>query len=155
VANPDIKLMCVANVYVRQMTFQHAGDIELGHTHPFDHSTLVSAGKVRVTVNDVATEYAAPTMIFIKAEEFHKLEALEDGTVVSCIHALRDGHGVEDIVDPASIPEGVTLCPGVGSIAVLTVEGNPERRANLRSNAARRARRQELRNRAQKQNPTE
>jgi hypothetical protein len=33
-----------------------------------------------------------------------------------CIHALRDGNGVDDILDPAMIPEGVdprTLAQGL------------------------------------------
>jgi hypothetical protein len=46
-------------------------------------------------------------MIFIKAEYRHELVALEDNTVAFCIHALRKGNGVDDIIDPASIPAGV------------------------------------------------
>jgi hypothetical protein len=32
---------------------------------------------------------------------------LDPGTVAACIHAIRDGDEVEDIVDPAMIPKGV------------------------------------------------
>jgi quercetin dioxygenase-like cupin family protein len=89
------------------MHFKKAGDIEHGHTHPFDHLTLLAAGSLRVTVNGQTTEFKAPHMIYIKAEFNHELVALEDNTVAFCIHALRKGNGVDDIIDPASIPKGV------------------------------------------------
>lgn len=90
------------------MHFKKAGDLEHGHTHPFDHLTLLAAGSLRVTVNGKTTDFHAPHMIFIKAEYNHELVALEDNTVAYCIHALRKGNGVDDIIDPASIPVGVT-----------------------------------------------
>jgi hypothetical protein len=105
---PEIKLTCVSNVWTRLMHFVKAGDIEQGHTHPFDHVTLLSSGSVRVTVNGVESEFKAPALIFIKAESVHRLEALEDNTVAACIHALRDGYAVEDIIDPDGLPAGVT-----------------------------------------------
>jgi hypothetical protein len=46
-------------------------------------------------------------MIYIHKDKIHELVALEDNTVAFCIHALRDGNGVDDILDPAMIPEGV------------------------------------------------
>jgi len=105
-AEPIITLSCVANVFIRHMHFVHAGDIEKGHTHPFDHVTLVSSGAVEVALRGQVTRFDAPSHIFIKAEERHELIALLDGTVIQCIHALRDGDGVGDIIDPASIPVG-------------------------------------------------
>lgn len=104
---PHVQIGCVANLYSRQMHFLKAGDLERGHTHPFDHLTLLASGSLRVTVNDKATDFKAPHMIYIKAEHNHELVALEDGTVAYCIHALRNGNGVDDIIDPASIPLGV------------------------------------------------
>jgi hypothetical protein len=47
-------------------------------------------------------------MIYIKAGVEHKLTALQANTVAYCIHALRDGDRVEDIVSPDMIPEGTT-----------------------------------------------
>jgi hypothetical protein len=46
-------------------------------------------------------------MIYIHKDKEHELVALEANTVAFCIHALRDGNGVDDILDPAMIPEGV------------------------------------------------
>ena len=104
---PYSQIGCVANLYSRQMHFKKAGDIEHGHVHQFDHLTLLAAGSLRVTVNGNITEFHAPHMIYIKAEHEHELVALQDDTVAYCIHALRDGNGVDDILDPASIPAGV------------------------------------------------
>lgn len=104
---PTYSINCVANLFAKQMHFAKAGDIEQGHKHEFDHLTLLAAGSLRVTVEGKTTEFKAPHMIYIHAEKNHELVALEDGTVAYCIHALRDGNGVEDIIDPASIPEGV------------------------------------------------
>ena len=105
--SPEITLGCVANLFSRQMHFINVGDVEEGHTHPFDHLTLLAAGSLRVTVKGEVTDFKAPHMIYIKAEYNHELVALEDNTIAYCIHALRDGNGVDDIIDPLSIPLGV------------------------------------------------
>jgi quercetin dioxygenase-like cupin family protein len=105
---PYVQIGCVANLFSRQMYFKKAGDLEHGHTHPFDHLTLLAAGSMRVTVNGETTDFKAPHMIYIKAEHNHELVALEDNTVAYCIHALRSGNGVDDILDPASVPKGVS-----------------------------------------------
>lgn len=104
---PHVQIGCVANLFSRMMHFKSAGDIEHGHTHPFDHLTLLAAGSLSVTVNGKTTDFTAPHMIYIKAEHEHELVALEDNTVAYCIHALRKGNGVDDIIDPASVPAGV------------------------------------------------
>lgn len=106
--NPEVKIGCVANLYSRMMHFAKAGDIEYGHTHQFDHLTLLASGTLRVTVEGKTTDFKAPHMIYIKADKTHELVALEDNTVAYCIHALRDGDGVGDIIDPASIPDGMS-----------------------------------------------
>jgi quercetin dioxygenase-like cupin family protein len=87
--------------------FKNKGDIHPGHTHVFDHTTLLSSGSMRVTVAGVTSEFKAPQMIYIRANVEHELEALEDNTVASCIHALRDGERVEDILDPSGVPTGI------------------------------------------------
>lgn len=104
---PEIKLMCVSNVWTRLMHFVKAGDTEQPHIHQFDHVTALSAGSVRVTVGGVTSEFKAPALIFVKAMEEHTITALEDNTVALCIHALRDGFAVEDIIDPESLPAGI------------------------------------------------
>jgi quercetin dioxygenase-like cupin family protein len=104
---PSIRIGCVANLYTRMMKFQKAGDVEFGHTHAFDHLTLLASGSLKVIVEGVATEFKAPQMIYIHKDKEHELIALEDNTVAYCIHALRDGNEVDDILDPDMVPEGV------------------------------------------------
>jgi quercetin dioxygenase-like cupin family protein len=88
------------------MFFAKAGDANEGHVHNYDHTTLLAYGSVRVHVDDNTTDFKAPHMIFIKAGKSHYLEALEDGTVAYCVHALRNKDS-EDILDPNQIPMGV------------------------------------------------
>ena len=103
---PASKISVVANTWIKQMHFVNAGDMNDGHTHIFDHQTLLGKGRVKVTVNGKVSEFTAPTIIFIKAGLEHQIEALEDDTICYCIHAIRDGERVEDIIDPDDIPEG-------------------------------------------------
>lgn len=88
------------------MFFAKAGDANEGHVHNYDHTTLLAYGSVRVHVDGNTTDFKAPHMIFIKAGKSHYLEALEDGTVAYCVHALRDKDS-EDILDPDQVPAGV------------------------------------------------
>ena len=104
---PDTKMACVANLWVRMMHFEKAGDCNEGHVHNFDHITLLSKGSAEVDVEGQKTTFAAPHMIYIAAGKRHFLTALEDGTVASCLHALRTGEREEDILDPSMIPAGV------------------------------------------------
>jgi quercetin dioxygenase-like cupin family protein len=106
-ATPQYSISCVANLFCKQMLFTKAGDVEHGHCHAFDHTTLLGTGSVEVKANGKTSRFTAPQMIFIKADVEHEITALEDGTVAYCIHALRDGDGVGDILDPASVPAGV------------------------------------------------
>jgi len=104
---PVVQLGCVANLFSRMMRFKQAGDVEIGHTHHFDHLTLLATGKLKVTVEGVSTDFTAPHMIYIRKDKVHELEALADETVAYCIHALRDRDNNE-ILDPSMIPAGVS-----------------------------------------------
>jgi quercetin dioxygenase-like cupin family protein len=105
-AYPETKMTCVKNLWTRQMYFAKAGDANEGHIHNYDHTTLLAYGSVRVHVDGNTTDFKAPQMIYIKAGKSHFIEALEDGTVAYCVHALRD-KDTEDIIDPNQVPMGV------------------------------------------------
>lgn len=104
---PKIHIGCVANLFSRMMHFKKAGDIEYGHTHAFDHLTLLASGALKVTVEGKNSVFTAPHMIYIKADKNHELVALKDDTVAYCIHALRSDNETGDILDPSMIPDGV------------------------------------------------
>lgn len=103
---PEISLSCVSSVYVRQMYFKNAGDIEHGHAHKFDHQTLLARGSLKIKLDGKETIFKAPHIILIRKEQFHELQALEDDTLCYCIHALRDAENGFDIINPDSIPLG-------------------------------------------------
>jgi len=107
-ACPNPKFSIVANTWVKQMHFAKAGDINEGHKHTFDHQTLLAKGSVKIKVNGQETDFVAPHIIFIGAGHEHEMVSLEDDTIVFCIHALRDGDQVEDIIDPRDVPNGYT-----------------------------------------------
>lgn len=106
--NPEILIGCVANLWSRMMHFKKAGDIEFGHTHQFDHLTLLASGSLQITVDGAVTEFKAPYMIYIHKDKNHELVALEDDTVAYCIHALFDKE-VNNIIAPSMVPNSV--CP--------------------------------------------
>jgi hypothetical protein len=103
---PKIQLSLISNLWIKLMTFEKAGDGFEGHKHTFDHPTLLSKGKMQVEIEGNISVFTAPHVIFINKDKIHTLTALEDNTVAACIHALRDGERVEDIIDPGMIPAG-------------------------------------------------
>ena len=98
--DPEVQITCVSNLFMRSMHFKHAGDVEHGHAHTFDHVSLLTAGSAKVTVEGVSRVFTAPHAIFIRKDWMHEIEALQDDTIMICIHALRNGEREEDIVDP-------------------------------------------------------
>jgi hypothetical protein len=125
---PIITIGCVSNLYSRQMYFINKGDVELGHTHLYDHFTLLATGSLRVTIDGADTVFTAPNMIFIRKDKNHKLEALEDNTVAYCIHPLRNNDKSGDIMDPSMIPmippDGGTYQPGSEALVTPAFEIN-------------------------------
>jgi len=87
------------NIFVHQHTYDKAGKVHQGHTHNFDHVTILAKGSMLAEVaGGQAKVFKAPTFIVIKKELWHKFTALEDGTTFYCVFALRDLNGdVSDI----------------------------------------------------------
>lgn len=106
---PIMNIAVISNVWIKMMTFRKKGDKMPGHKHPFDHGTLLSAGSLELEVDGIKTEFNAPAIIFVGKGKNHNLVALEDNTIASCIHALRDGNGVDDIIEPSMIPAGIDV----------------------------------------------
>jgi quercetin dioxygenase-like cupin family protein len=105
---PNTKITAAANLWIRQMSFEKAGDRNEGHDHSYDHLTLLAYGSVRVHVDGQTTDFHAPQMVFIAKGKRHFVEALEDGTIAYCVHALRNKDAADsEILDPSQIPAGV------------------------------------------------
>jgi hypothetical protein len=93
-------LGCFGNLWIRQNFLEFAGEQDIGHTHTFDHLTLLTSGKVSVKVDGFdAKEFTAPTFIVIKKQYRHQITALTDNVNWFCIFSVLglDGNPVEDI----------------------------------------------------------
>lgn len=92
------------------MFFKNAGDTEFGHTHQFDHATLVAYGSVLVRVCGKETLFKAPQLIWISKDLEHELVAQEAGTVCACLHTTESGfpgiNTMDSIVSNDMIPDG-------------------------------------------------
>lgn len=93
------------NIFIRPMAFENVDDVVQGHTHNFDHTTYVVRGSVRIEKLDAegnviqAVEKKASdgyNWALIKADECHRITALEANTLCHCIYAHRTPQG--DIV---------------------------------------------------------
>jgi len=112
----------VSNVWFRQIELEKVGDEYGGHSHVFDHMHLLCVGEVDITIEDVTTRFKAPQMIFIEKGKDHSMVAVSDKTLGFCIHPIRDGAHVEDIVDPSSLPDNFSVlqwAEGVGKYTRL------------------------------------
>jgi hypothetical protein len=94
----------VSNVWIRQIELESKGDEMFGHSHTFDHQHLLSVGTIEVQIGEARTEYTAPAILFIPKGTEHSIVAISEYVLGHCIHPIRDGYRVEDIVDPINIP---------------------------------------------------
>ena len=103
VEQPDEFFRETGRISVKRMYLEKVGHTCVGHSHEYDHLTLLAHGVVSVrrgiNGNAEQTVYKAPAFIDIVAGDFHQFMALEDETVLYCIH---DNHGLawEDIGTP-------------------------------------------------------
>ena len=107
---PKILLSHIHGLFARVMVFENAGDTEQGHTHQFDHATLVAHGSVLVRAKGKETVFKAPHLIWIAKDIRHELVALEPGTVCACLHTTESAKGgkfpEDEIVSDDMVPAG-------------------------------------------------
>jgi quercetin dioxygenase-like cupin family protein len=99
----DVKL--VDNVFVKLHQFVKEGQAYQGHSHTFDHITLLATGKMLMKHDNGEQEFTAPHLIVTPKGITHKFTALEPNTVFCCIHAIRDGDEVDSVASPNLTPE--------------------------------------------------
>lgn len=104
-SDPATDLKLVDNVFVKMHHLLNAGDTHQGHAHAFDHITLLATGRVLMKHDNGEQEFTAPHLIVTPKGITHQFTALEPGTVFCCIHAIRDGDGVDDVAAPDITPE--------------------------------------------------
>ena len=116
------------NIWVKMNVLHKAGQFAEGHTHSFDHVSLLVKGKVEVEIAGYPPrEFTAPTFIVIRKEYEHKFTALEDDSVWYCVFSLKDIEGlfldeVKDIFsgkhDPMSLGDNPEQ---IGPLAQATI----------------------------------
>lgn len=97
------------NIFVRQCGVMKAGEVVVGHRHNFDHTTFCRAGALRIelvqeggpemTDDEALAAGVARRFILrasdpinwmlIRAGRYHRITALEDGSIYQCIYAHR------------------------------------------------------------------
>jgi hypothetical protein len=93
------------NIFIRAISERNAGDRVDGHTHTFDHTTILFSGAVcvRATLPSgrvIEREFTAPAHFLIRKDVTHEITALKDGTTYWCVYAHRDRQG--DVVQEYS-----------------------------------------------------
>ena len=88
------------NIFLRKMHLAK-GEVINGHTHNFDHTSIVFTGSVHIKAKlpsgqVVERDFVSPSHCLIKAEVEHEITALEDGTQFWCVYSHRQPNG--DIV---------------------------------------------------------
>lgn len=104
-SKPKVGLKIVDNIWVKYHFFPNVGDTHEGHAHTFDHITLLASGKVLMKHDNGEQEFTAPHLIVTPKGIKHQFITLEPNTVFCCVHAIRNGDGVDDIAPPTITEE--------------------------------------------------
>jgi hypothetical protein len=86
------------NVFIRSNRLAKAGEQTVGHTHNFDHTTIIFTGGIRIKAKlpngtEIVREATAPAHFLIRAEVAHEITALADNTEYWCVYSHRDHQG--------------------------------------------------------------
>jgi quercetin dioxygenase-like cupin family protein len=92
----------VGPVGIRRFTLGAACQEHRGHTHNYDHVTVVERGSVRVFTREAEggpekewpKVYRAGQWFVVKRDLYHRIKALEPGTAYSCMYWHRDHDGL-------------------------------------------------------------
>ena len=105
------------NIWVRSHFLAKAGHTNGGgHTHNFDHVTLLAVGEILAEVEGKEPkQFKAPTFIVIDKNHKHKFTALTDGVVYYCVFAVRDLDG--NVSDIYSEDNSIGMSPFFADIA--------------------------------------
>ena len=92
----DVEFIQADDVFIKQMHIKKAGTLIPQHSHRYDHSSMLAVGSMRVWCDgQYVGDFSAPHPLFIEAGTKHMFLALEDDTVVYCIHNLSRSDVVE------------------------------------------------------------
>lgn len=94
---PDgVEWMEADDIGIFQMLIRQRGHVIFQHDHDSDHVSMVATGGVRVWRDGKLGEVImAPKPIFIAAGVAHTFQALEDNTLIYCIHNMHGKSAAE------------------------------------------------------------
>jgi hypothetical protein len=85
----EVDLGYFGNIWVKQHRASAEGLERHGHTHKFDHVTLLAQGSVEVSVKGFSPKvFHAPTFIVIRKNYEHNFKALTDNALWYCVFAI-------------------------------------------------------------------
>ena len=86
---PNVEIKLCPGLFVKQMGPLKAGYVVPQHSHAHPHLSMLAVGSVHVWKDGRSLgEFRAPTGIVIEAGSKHTFGALEDGTLLYCIHRV-------------------------------------------------------------------
>lgn len=101
---PTWEFTTIDDVFMKQISMPFSGYVVGQHSHDHDHGTLLARGSVRVWKSGgFDADYTAPTCIQIAAGIKHTFMALENDTLLYCIHNVSRTGEVE-IREKATFP---------------------------------------------------
>lgn len=98
-------------IFIKQVHVRERGTYLPQHSHAYEHATMIAHGSVKVWVDGELDRrvpegiYKAPVPVMIAAGVKHLFLALEDDTVLFCIHnASRSGE--VEVLDEHQLVKG-------------------------------------------------
>ncbi len=99
ITQPDDFFRMTGNVFIKRMFLEKIGHHCIGHSHKHAHVSVLAHGAVRVNTDSGFAQYKAPAFIDIPAGVHHEFTALEDETVLMCVHDCQ-GLLPDDLGEP-------------------------------------------------------
>ncbi len=96
ISHEDAPFFEVGNIFAKLMVLDK-GQMTMGHSHVYDHMTILGKGVLKVVTPFKEDVYYAPAAIEIKANIHHALIALEDVNAW-CVHDVS-------VADPEDLGE--------------------------------------------------
>lgn len=88
-------VVSVDGIFIKQIRLDRKGYTVPQHVHAYDHHSMLATGAVRAWADgELLGDFVAPRPIFIAAGKQHTFLALEDRTLLYCVHNL---HGEDDV----------------------------------------------------------
>ena len=92
------------NIFTRMMILDTPGKKIHGHSHTFDHVTLIATGVVWMRKNGEEERHIAPKLVITPAGIEHEFECIEP-SILCCVHAIRQSDDEYDVADVSITPE--------------------------------------------------